>query len=107
MWNSTRPGFTAPSSQDFFVQFEPVKEMVKLRITGKVYTPEEIAQSPSLSQEAAAGKSSGTGRIPRSPPLSMDTDPALEFSPRHRNPAGIPSAMSISPGPMGCILYRG
>ena len=44
-------------AQDFFVQFEPVKEMVKLRITGKVYTPEEIAQSPSLSQEAAAGKS--------------------------------------------------
>ena len=43
--------------QDFFVQFEPVKEMVKLRITGKVYTPEEVSQSPSLPQEAAARKS--------------------------------------------------
>ena len=43
--------------QDFFVQFEPVKEMVKLRITGKVYTPEEVSQSPSLPREAAARKS--------------------------------------------------
>ena len=42
---------------DIFVQFEPVKEIVKLRITGRVYTPEEIAKSPSLSKEAAAKKS--------------------------------------------------
>ena len=42
---------------DIFVQFEPVKEMVKLRITGKVYTSEEIAKSPSLSKEAATKKS--------------------------------------------------
>lgn len=42
--------------QDVFVQFEPVKEMVKLRITGKVYTPEEAAQSPSVPREAAASK---------------------------------------------------
>ena len=42
---------------DIFVQFEPVKEMVKLRIKGKVYTSEEIAKSPSLSKEAAARKS--------------------------------------------------
>ena len=42
---------------DIFVQFEPVKEMVKLRITGRVYTPEEIAKSPSLSKEAATRKS--------------------------------------------------
>ena len=45
---------------DIFVQFEPVKEMVKLRITGKVYTSEEIAKSPSLSKEAAARKSPTT-----------------------------------------------
>ena len=44
--------------QDVFVRFEPIQEMVKLRIKGKVYTAEEIAQSPVLSQEAAAGKSS-------------------------------------------------
>ena len=43
--------------QDIFVQFEPVKEMVKLRITGRVFTAEEIAKSPSLSKEAAARKS--------------------------------------------------
>lgn len=42
--------------QDFFVQFEPVQEMVKLRITGKVYTPEESSQSSSLPEEAAAAK---------------------------------------------------
>ena len=41
---------------DIFVQFEPVQEMVKLRITGRVYTPEEIEKSPSLSEEAAARK---------------------------------------------------
>lgn len=40
-------------SQDVFVQFEPVKEMVKLRIKGKVFTAAEIARSPSLSKEAA------------------------------------------------------
>jgi hypothetical protein len=43
--------------QDIFVQFEPVKEMVKLRITGRVFTAEEIAKSPSLSKEAATKKS--------------------------------------------------
>ena len=43
--------------QDIFVQFEPVKEIVKLRITGRVFTAEEIAKSPSLSKEAAARKS--------------------------------------------------
>ena len=42
---------------DIFVQFEPVKEMVKLRIKGRVYTAEEIAGSPSLSKEAAANES--------------------------------------------------
>ena len=43
-------------SQDVFVQFEPVKEMVKLRIKGKVFTAEEIARSPSLSKEIAERK---------------------------------------------------
>ncbi len=43
--------------QDFFVQFEPVQEMVKLRITGKIYTPEEAAQSSSLPQELAEEES--------------------------------------------------
>ena len=43
--------------QDIFVRFEPIQELVKLRIKGKVYTAEEIAQSPILSQEVAAGKS--------------------------------------------------
>ena len=43
-------------SQDIFVQFEPVKEMVKLRIRGKVFTAEEIARSPSLSKEIAERK---------------------------------------------------
>ena len=43
--------------QDIFVQFEPVKEIVKLRITGRVFTAEEIAKSPSLSKEAATRKS--------------------------------------------------
>ena len=42
---------------DIFVQFEPVKEMVRLRIKGRVYTAEEIAGSPSLSREASAKKS--------------------------------------------------
>lgn len=45
-----------PLSQDVFVRFEPVKEMVKLRIRGRVFTPEEIARSPSLSREAAERK---------------------------------------------------
>ena len=44
--------------QDIFVRFEPIQELVKLRIKGKVYTAEEIALSPILSKEAAAGKSS-------------------------------------------------
>lgn len=43
-------------SQDVFVQFEPVKEMVKLRIKGKVFTEQEIARSPSLSEKSAARK---------------------------------------------------
>ena len=43
--------------QDIFVQFEPVKEIVKLRIKGRVFTAEEIAKSPSLSKEAATRKS--------------------------------------------------
>ena len=42
--------------QDIFVQFEPVKEMVKLRIKGKVYTAEDVARSPILSKEAAERK---------------------------------------------------
>lgn len=44
--------------QDIFVRFEPIQEMVKLRIKGKVYTAEEIALSPILSKEAAASKAS-------------------------------------------------
>ena len=47
--------------QDIFVQFEPVKEIVKLRITGRVFTAEEIAKSPSLSKEAAAREVRHTG----------------------------------------------
>jgi len=43
-------------SQDVFVQFEPVKEMVKLRIKGRVFTEQEIARSPSLTKKAAARK---------------------------------------------------
>jgi len=43
--------------QDIFVRFEPIQEMVKLRIKGRVYTAEEIAESPILSKEAAANKS--------------------------------------------------
>lgn len=43
-------------SQDVFVQFEPVKEMVKLRIKGRVFTAEEIARSPSLTKEIAERK---------------------------------------------------
>ena len=43
-------------SQDIFVRFEPVKEMVKLRIKGRVFTQEEIARSPSLTKKAAARK---------------------------------------------------
>ena len=42
--------------QDIFVRFEPIKEMVKLRIKGRVFTAEDVAKSPSLSQEAAARK---------------------------------------------------
>ena len=49
-------GFKDLLSQDVFVQFEPVKEMVKLRIKGRVFTEEEIARSPSLSKEAAERK---------------------------------------------------
>ena len=48
---------------DIFVQFEPVEEMVKLRIKGRVFTAEEIAGSPSLSKEAAARKAA-TGATP-------------------------------------------
>ena len=44
--------------QDVFVRFEPIREMVKLRIKGQVHTAEEIADSPTLSREAAAGKAS-------------------------------------------------
>ena len=40
-----------------FVQFEPVREMVKLRITGWVYTAEEVARSPTLSREFGDRKS--------------------------------------------------
>lgn len=42
---------------DFFVQFEPIKEMIKLRIKGQVYTAEEIAESPSLSKRVPSSKS--------------------------------------------------
>lgn len=42
--------------QDVLVRFEPVREMVKLRIKGRVFTEEEIARSPSLSKEAAERK---------------------------------------------------
>ena len=44
--------------QDIFVRFEPIQEMVKLRIKGKVLTAEEIGLSPALSEQAAAGKAS-------------------------------------------------
>lgn len=44
--------------QDIFVRFEPIQEMVKLRIKGEVYTAEEIAESPIFSEEAAASKAS-------------------------------------------------
>ncbi len=44
--------------QDIFIRFEPIQEMVKLRIKGKVYTAEEIALSPILSEQAAASKAS-------------------------------------------------
>ena len=40
-----------------FVQFEPVREMVALRIKGWVYTAEEIARSPTLSREFGVRKS--------------------------------------------------
>lgn len=43
-------------SQDVFVRFEPVREMVKLRIKGRVFTEEEIAHSPTLSREVAERK---------------------------------------------------
>lgn len=49
-------GFRGPVRQDVFVRFEPVKEMVKLRIQGRVFTQEEIARSPSLSKEIAERK---------------------------------------------------
>ncbi|MXZ34669.1 MAG: DUF1573 domain-containing protein [Acidobacteria bacterium] len=42
--------------QDIFVRFEPIKELVKLRIKGRVFTAEDVARSPSLSEEAAARK---------------------------------------------------
>lgn len=42
---------------DVFVQFEPIKEMIKLRIKGEVYTAEEIAESPSLSKRLPSSKS--------------------------------------------------
>ena len=42
--------------QDVFVRFEPVKEMVKLRIRGRVFTKDEIARSPSLTKKAAERK---------------------------------------------------
>lgn len=45
-----------PLSQDVFVRFEPVKEMVKLRIKGRVFNAEDIANSPSLSKEIAERK---------------------------------------------------
>lgn len=43
-------------SQDVFVRFEPVREMVKLRIKGRVFTQDEIDRSPSLSKEIAERK---------------------------------------------------
>ena len=46
--------------QDIFVRFEPIKEMVKLRIKGRVFTAEDVAKSPSLSEEAAARKAAQT-----------------------------------------------
>ena len=49
-------GIRGPLSQDVFVQFEPVKEMVKLRIRGRVFTDQEIARSPSLTKKAAERK---------------------------------------------------
>ena len=54
-------GFHRELVQDVFVRFEPIQEMVKLRITGKVYTAEEIALSPILSEKAAANKASRPG----------------------------------------------
>ncbi len=45
-----------PLSQDVFVRFEPVREMVKLRIKGKVFSAEDIANSPSLTKEIAERK---------------------------------------------------
>ena len=43
--------------QDIFVQFEPIKEIVKLRIKGRVFTAQEIAESEVLSKLAASSKS--------------------------------------------------
>ena len=54
-------GFHRELVQDVFVRFEPIQEMVKLRITGEVYTAEEIALSPILSEKAAANKASRPG----------------------------------------------
>ena len=51
-------GFQRDFVQDVFVRFEPIQELVKLRIKGKVYTAEEIALSPVLSKKAAANKAS-------------------------------------------------
>ena len=42
---------------DVFVQFEPIKEMIKLRVKGQVYTAEEIAVDPILSKLAPSSKS--------------------------------------------------
>ena len=42
--------------QDIFVRFEPIKEMVKLRIKGRVFSAKDVAESPSLTEEAAARK---------------------------------------------------
>ena len=42
--------------QDIFVRFEPIKELVRLRIKGRVFTAEDVAKSPSLTREAAARK---------------------------------------------------
>ena len=46
--------------QDIFVQFEPIKEIVKLRIRGSVYTAQEIAESEVLSKLAVSSKSDST-----------------------------------------------
>ncbi len=50
-------------AQDIFVQFEPIKEMVKLRVQGKFLTAEEAAKSESFAKSAASRKS----RTPTTP----------------------------------------